>query len=100
MLASRAVPFLMMIQHGLANMQIRMPFQQAILMMDAGLPESALNLNCQKEEGAIQPRFKFGSINVFGCGLVLDPENKLWIFFTLNGQLLGELALEVLTFEN
>jgi hypothetical protein len=45
-------------------------------------------------EGAIQPEMKqFG--NVFGCGLVLDPDNNLAIFFTLNGKLLGELMLEV-----
>jgi hypothetical protein len=29
---------------------------------------------------------------------VLDPENQLAIFFTLNGQLMGELMLEI--FEN
>jgi hypothetical protein len=45
--------------------------------------------------GAIRPQMKFYG-NVFGCGLVLDPDNKLAIFFTLNGQLLGELKLEVL----
>jgi hypothetical protein len=43
-------------------------------------------------EGAVRPSWKY--INVFGCGLVLDPNNKLAIFFTLNGQLLGELVLE------
>jgi hypothetical protein len=42
--------------------------------------------------GVIQPSRKRG-INVFGCGLVLDPENKLWIFFTVNGQLRGELGV-------
>jgi hypothetical protein len=44
-------------------------------------------------EGAIQPRRKLPGINVFGCGLVLDPEDKLCIFFTLNGQLLGEFRM-------
>jgi hypothetical protein len=40
-------------------------------------------------EGAIRPHNKkYG--NVYGCGLVLDPENKLSIFFTLNGKLLGQ----------
>jgi hypothetical protein len=29
------------------------------------------------------------SRNVYGCGLVLDPENKLAIFFTSNGMLIG-----------
>jgi hypothetical protein len=43
-------------------------------------------------EEAIRPREKeYG--NVYGCGLVLDPEDKLSIFFTLNGYLLGELVL-------
>jgi hypothetical protein len=43
-------------------------------------------------EGADRPRQKKdGTDDVYGCGLVLDPENKLAIFFTLNGQLLGEL---------
>jgi hypothetical protein len=47
-------------------------------------------------EGAIQQEMKqFG--NVFGCGLVLDPDNKLDIFFTFNGQLLGKLMLEILS---
>jgi hypothetical protein len=41
-------------------------------------------------EGAIRPHYSY-HLNVFGCGLVLDPENNLAIFFTLNGQLLGEL---------
>jgi hypothetical protein len=47
-------------------------------------------------EGAIEPRWKRNGINVLGCGLVLDPEDKLWIFFTMNGKLRGELVLEVL----
>jgi hypothetical protein len=32
-------------------------------------------------------------VNVIGCGLVLDSEDKLWIFVTFNGKLMGELAL-------
>jgi hypothetical protein len=43
-------------------------------------------------EGTIRPRRNL-YINVMGCGLVLDPEDKLWIFFTLNGQLLGKFWL-------
>jgi hypothetical protein len=44
-------------------------------------------------EGANRPQRKqFG--NVFGCGLVLDPDNKLAIFFTLNGKVLGELMVK------
>jgi hypothetical protein len=48
-------------------------------------------------EGAIRPEpdeKEYG--NVFGCGLVLDTQDKFWIFFTLNGQLLGELMLQIL----
>jgi hypothetical protein len=45
---------------------------------------------------AIRPTRK-PDTNVNGCGLVLDPEEKLWLFFTLNGQLLGELVLETLS---
>jgi hypothetical protein len=33
--------------------------------------------------------------NVFGCGLVLDPEDRVWIFFTFNGKFVGQLVLEV-----
>jgi hypothetical protein len=47
-------------------------------------------------EGADRPRPKNDGTDVYGCGLVLDPEDKVAIFFTLNGQLLGELMLLVL----
>jgi hypothetical protein len=47
-------------------------------------------------EGVIRPRRAPSGINALGCGLVLDPHDKLWIFFTLNGKLMGELALGVL----
>jgi hypothetical protein len=43
-------------------------------------------------EGTIRPEMKENG-NVFGCGLVLEPDNNLAIFFTLNGQLLSELVL-------
>jgi hypothetical protein len=33
--------------------------------------------------------------NVLGCGLLMDPDNKLATFFTLNGVLLGKFFLEV-----
>jgi hypothetical protein len=42
--------------------------------------------------GAIRPKIKHYG-NVYGCGLVLDPEDKLWIFFTFNGQLFCEFLL-------
>jgi hypothetical protein len=38
---------------------------------------------------AIKPVWN-GSINVVGCGLVLDTKNELAIFFTLNGILMGK----------
>jgi hypothetical protein len=41
-------------------------------------------------EGAIRPQMKENE-NVFGCGLVLNSDNNLAMFFTLNGQLLSEL---------
>jgi hypothetical protein len=41
------VPFL--ITHGLAIIQIRMPFQLLVIMRDAGLPESHITMNSQKE---------------------------------------------------
>jgi hypothetical protein len=53
-----------------------------------------LPLRFESPEGA-QPTERNG-INVLGCGLVLAPNNKLCIFFTLNGTLLGKLMLEVL----
>jgi hypothetical protein len=31
--------------------------------------------------------------DILGCGLLMNPENKLAIFFTLNGTLLGKLCL-------
>jgi hypothetical protein len=44
----------------------------------------------QLPEGAIRRPEMKEYANTYGCGLVLDPENKFAIFFTLNGQLLGE----------
>jgi hypothetical protein len=35
-------------------------------------------------EGAIKPKWN-GQGDVFGCGIVLDYNNKMAIFFTLNG---------------
>jgi hypothetical protein len=42
------VPILVMITHGLAIIQIRMPFQLLVFMRDAGLPESLITLNCKE----------------------------------------------------
>jgi hypothetical protein len=47
-------------------------------------------------EGSVRPTWNRYSVFVYGCGLVLDPEDRLAIFFTVNGKLLGELMLEVL----
>jgi hypothetical protein len=47
--------------------------------------------------GAVQPEMKvYGNVNVYGCGLVLDPENNLAIFFTLNAKLMGEFGMREL----
>jgi hypothetical protein len=46
----------------------------------------------QLPDGAIQPKLmKENGTNVYGCGLVIDPNDKLAIFFTLNGILMGLL---------
>jgi hypothetical protein len=45
-------------------------------------------------EGAIKPEKKEYGMDVFGCGLVLDPEDKLAIFFTRNGNLRGKSVIE------
>jgi hypothetical protein len=41
-------------------------------------------------DGAIQPPVSKYKGNVYGCGLVMDPNDKLTIFFTLNGILMGQ----------
>jgi hypothetical protein len=44
--------------------------------------------------GSINPEWKWnGPGDVNGCGLLLNPENKLSIFFTRNGVLLGQSPL-------
>jgi hypothetical protein len=45
-------------------------------------------------EGAVKPEMEENG-NVVGCGLVLDPDNEMAIFFSLNGKLLGELMLKI-----
>jgi hypothetical protein len=43
--------------------------------------------------GAVKPKWTgTGCEDVFGCGLVLSPDNKLAIFFTTNGILMGKLS--------
>jgi hypothetical protein len=48
-------------------------------------------------EGPVETRPESPNVqgNVYGCGLLIDPDNELTIFFTLNGILLGELFLNV-----
>jgi hypothetical protein len=42
--------------------------------------------------GAVKPKWTgTGCEDVFGCGLVLSVDNKLAIFFTTNGTLMGKL---------
>jgi hypothetical protein len=43
---------------------------------------------------AFRPKLKDNGINVYGCGLLMDPTDKLAIFFTLNGILMGEFLLK------
>jgi hypothetical protein len=35
--------------------------------------------------------------NVYGCGILMDPDNQVTTFFTLNGVILGESFLEDFT---
>jgi hypothetical protein len=42
--------------------------------------------------GAIKPKWN-GRGDVMGCGLLMNPENKLSIFFTGNGILMGQSLL-------
>jgi hypothetical protein len=34
--------------------------------------------------------------NVFGCGILMDPDNKLTTFFTLNGVLLSKIFRRIM----
>jgi hypothetical protein len=45
---------------------------------------------------AVQPKMRDNGNgrNVYGCGLVMDPNDKLAIFFTLNGILMGQFILK------
>jgi hypothetical protein len=45
--------------------------------------------NWEWPEGATRPEWSDGE-DVFGCGLVLSPDNKWAIFFTMNGLLFGQ----------
>jgi hypothetical protein len=43
----------------------------------------------QLPDEAIRPNLWYDCTNVYGCGLVMDPNDKLAIFFTVNGTLWG-----------
>jgi hypothetical protein len=50
--------------------------------------------DCRFHEVPVEARPKPPNIgNVFGCGILMDPDNKLTTFFTLNSILLGEFFL-------
>jgi hypothetical protein len=42
--------------------------------------------------GATKPKWRYNG-NVLGCGLLLNPENELSIFFTGNGLVMGQSPL-------
>jgi hypothetical protein len=44
--------------------------------------------------GAIKPEWKSTDSNeeVIGCGILLDTNGKVFIFFTLNGNLMGQFC--------
>jgi hypothetical protein len=45
----------------------------------------------ERPTGAIEPEWNWnGQGNVVGCGLLVNPENELSIFFTGNGLLMGQ----------
>jgi hypothetical protein len=48
--------------------------------------------NFEWPNGAIRPEWN-GQGDVVGCGLLLNPENNLFIFFTANGILMGQFPL-------
>jgi hypothetical protein len=72
------------------------PNSYAILVYDYADYECRLSgeeHHFELPEGGIQPIRKRNRNNVFGCGLVVDPEDKLAIFFTLNGKIMSEFKL-------
>jgi hypothetical protein len=42
--------------------------------------------------GVIKPKWN-GPVDVYGCGILLNSKNKLSIFFTGNGILIGQFSL-------
>jgi hypothetical protein len=46
-------------------------------------------------EGVIRPEQK-ESGNVAGCGILMNPDNKFTIFFTINGILIGSVYFNLI----
>jgi hypothetical protein len=46
-------------------------------------------------EGVIRPVLKERG-NVYGCGILMNPDDKLAIFFTVNGNLIGPVLIFLL----
>jgi hypothetical protein len=46
----------------------------------------------QFPEGVIQPEVK-DTGKVVGCGILMNPDDKLTIFFTVNGILIGSVLI-------
>jgi hypothetical protein len=44
------------------------------------------------KNGAIKPAWN-DNMHVFGCGILLNSENKLSLFFTRNGILMGQFSV-------
>jgi hypothetical protein len=65
----------------------------AILIPNRNIYHFCLAGECHRfqfPEGAIRPELK-DTGNVIGCGILMDPDGKLAIFFTVNGLLIGTI---------
>jgi hypothetical protein len=50
----------------------------------------------EQPNGAIKPEWKSSEKDIIGCGISLHSNGKLFIFFTLNGILMGQFLLQLL----
>jgi hypothetical protein len=83
-------PFL--VAKELATHPIPMPFTMA-KNISTGSPMSGIGLNGRVSSYANLPEYN-GPGDVLGCGLLIDPDNELAIFFTLNGSLMGQFQTD------